>query len=518
MPRAVRLVLEALVLALAAWQLFDVGTAVANRIDANFDLEWMEGATLLTGLRFSQGLPFYTEPAPDYIPFIYPPLYAWILGVLSSIFPLGYTLGRGVSVACAVAAMVVLALGARREGARWPMALGAAALFVGCYEEGGTFYDLVRIDSLALALTGSALVLARGESRAAAVGGGLLLALAFAAKHNMALFGLPILWWRWRTFGRRDAIVFVAASAGPALVFTLALQAYTGGLFLTYLLEVPAFHGMVIERALPNLQRGRWEGAPVELVRALPYTTTVAVLSAWLWARTRGGAYWGAVLVTGLVMASLMRGHQGGYLNVLIPMLWLLSFAPIVVEQGVGAHPRVAGSRFAPWLPVVATALLAAQLWEGRGNLVRFLPTAADRRAAAALVEELRTLPGPVLMPHGPWYPVLAGHAPSFALIALWDVDKKGGPLLRESRVVDRAIREGHWATIVTPDEKLGHGLKDHYTRARKLKAPQFPTRTGWGVRFRWVWQPGAPAVTGAAPEAGEAADPGGEPGAGEAP
>ncbi|MDP2311037.1 MAG: hypothetical protein Q8P18_33765 [Pseudomonadota bacterium] len=495
-PRtALRLALELLVVLLAGWQVFDVAAAMSSRIGANFDLEWMEGATLITGLRASQGLPFYTSPGPDYIPFIYPPLYAWTLGALSHVFPLGYALGRGVSIVCTVLATGILALAARREGARWPIALGVAALFLGCYEEGGTFYDLVRIDSLALLFTAAALVFGRGESRAAAIGSGLLLATAFTAKHNMALLGLPIALWRWRTRGLKDALVFVAASAGPALAFTVAMQAYTHGLFLTYLLEVPARHGMVVDRALPNLTAGgRVEGAQAELWRALPYVTTVAVATVWAWARTRGGSYWAGVMGVGLVMVSLMRGHVGGYLNVLIPMMWLLPLTAVLAER---ALTRDVGWR--SWLPHVFTVLVAAQLWEGRGQLQRYVPTQLDAKNARALVDELREMPGPILMPHGPWYPVLAGKDPSFALISLWDIDKDGGVLEREARVVDRAMAKGRWATVITPDDKLGHGLSEHYARAGAVKAKPFSTRTGWAVRFRTVWHPKAEAARGSA-------------------
>ena len=56
--------------------------------------------------------------------------------------------------------------------------------------------------------------------------------------------------------------------------------------------------------------------------------------------------------------------------------------------------------------------------------------------------------------------------------------------------MVDRAIAERRWNTLVTPDDKLGHGLLQHYERVGAPKARPFGTRTGWGVRFRLVWRP----------------------------
>ncbi len=497
MTLALRRFFDVVVLVLIAWQVYDLALAMSVRYTANFDLEWMEGATLITGLRAAEGRAFYTLPQADYIPFIYPPLYAWVLGALSHVAPLGYPLGRGVSIVCTIIATVALAWTARREGATWPVALGAAALFLGCYEEGGSFYDLVRIDALAMALTALALLFGRVASTRGAVAAGVLLAIAFSAKHNMALFGLPIALWRWRTRGLKDALLFVAASAGPALAFVIVMQVQTNGLFLTYLLGVPAEHGAVWTRGLPNLSKGRVEGAQAELVRALPVLVTAAALGLPLWIRTRAGAYWGAVALTAVVMVSIMRAHQGGYLNVLIPAFWVLPLLGVVLAVELQGRK----GRLGAWSPVVVSAVLAAQLWEGRGDLRRYLPNDRERAAAGALVDELRSLPGPVLMPHGPWYPVLAGHAPSIALIALWDVDHTGGPLEREARVVDRAMRSHHWATIVSADDKLGHGLKEHYERSGTLKAPSFSTHTGWPVRFGSIWAPKASAAPEGSPD-----------------
>ena len=371
MSRAVRIVLEVLVLALAVWQVVDVGAAMWTRLDANFDLEWMEGATLITGQRAAAGLPFYTVPTADYIPFIYPPVYAWLLGVLSTVFPLGYTLGRSISIVGCVGTALALIAAARQEGARWPIAFGIGALFVGCYEESGTFYDLVRIDMLAMVSTAWALVLGRRAGNRAAVLSGVLLALGFATKHNMAAFGLPILLWRLREYGRADALRFAAASVVPALAFVVAMEVVTGGLFLRFLLEVPAQHGMVWTRALPNVKAGKIDGAQAELVRALPVVVGVGLLTAWWWVRGAPGRYWAAHLGLGLVLVSAMRGHQGGYLNVLIPMFWLM---PIMLPLAEAA--LAGGSGWRCHLPLAFTDRKSTRLNSSHSSVSR-MPSSA---------------------------------------------------------------------------------------------------------------------------------------------
>ncbi|MFZ5482040.1 MAG: glycosyltransferase family 39 protein [Myxococcota bacterium] len=487
MSRRLLLALELVLLVLAGWQAWEVVAAMAARWRAPFDLEWMEGATLITGLRASRGLPFYTPPGPDYIPFIYPPLYAWTLGGLATFFPVDYPLGRGVSIVCTGLAAAAAYAAARQEKARPALAIACAALFLTAWDDGGTFYDLVRIDMLSLALCAWAVVLARGDRPWRAVAGGLLLAVAFAAKHHAALLGVPIAIALWARHGWRRAALFAASSAGPALAFTVAMQIATDGLFVTYLLGVPSAHGIVAERALPTLKNGRLVGAQAELWRALPWSTTAGLLFLLAWPRR---LYWGGLAITLLLTVSLMRGHHGGYLNVLIPALWLQALFPAFVRSALADATvgwRVLLRRVAPHLAVV---LAGVELVAADTDYAKFRPRPGDAAAHARFVDELRALPEPLLVPHAPWAAVQAGKAPSLALIALWDVNHEGGPLVGSVRRIEDAVRDRHWAAVVTTSEAFGYGLTKHYERVASLVNANIPTRTGWNVRLKSVWKP----------------------------
>ena len=59
-----------------------------SRMFYPFDLEWMEGGMLVHGLRIMEGKQLYVEPSSEFIPFIYPPLYSWLLGIGGWIFGL----------------------------------------------------------------------------------------------------------------------------------------------------------------------------------------------------------------------------------------------------------------------------------------------------------------------------------------------------------------------------------------------------------------------------------------------
>ena len=202
--------------------------------------------------------------------------------------------------------------------------------------------------------------------------------------------------------------------------------------------------------------------------------------------RRRAEGAWrrGAVLLA-ILLCMVMRGHQGGFLNVLVPGHWALALA-----AALGA---VALRRALPHPVTIAlTALvLAGQAWLGHWALAPTQPTAADLAAGQALIARIQAIDGPVLMPHSPWYPVLAGKQGSFPLIALWDVDHPGR-LRSDVARVDQAIAEHRWAAIILADDKLGHGLLQSYELSDTIRytgGALYP-KTGWHVRPRLVYTP----------------------------
>lgn len=488
-----------------------VAGSIAERVGYPGDLEWMEGATLVTAERIREGLPIYGTPSPDYIPFIYPPLYAALIAGLSFVFPLGYPLGRSLSIVCIVAAAAALVYGARRERASWPLALSAVGLLAVTWEDSGTFFDLVRTDSLSLALIGWSLMLGNGPTARHTIASGILLALAFTAKQHAALLGIPMGLWIWRTYGRQRAVQFAAASAGPALAWSAVMIVATNGAYWTWIARIATEHGIVDKRFFPGSQIECWE--------ALPLTTTaILLLPFWIWRRS----YWGANTLVVLLIVSLMRGHTGGYLNVLMPMMWLQALLPFVAINAAGEwwEAKVQpGEPAAVWRSILPSVLrigfgflIAAQLftaqfsvgtlWEqlsrekgvssafkaSSTGYGRFVPTGKEHENMRALVAEIAALPGPVLIPHAPWYARMAGKETSFALITLWDIDHEGGVFDGQVETIDGAIADGYFKSAVVPDEKLGHGLKEYFRKSGSIHTRGVGPKTGWPVKLRQVW------------------------------
>jgi hypothetical protein len=512
-----------------------VAVAVARtwwaRFGYPYDLEWMEGGMLAHAWRLQHGLPLYPEAGPDWLPYIYPPGYAAVLAVLGW-GHLDYGVGRAVSIAGVVfAAGCLVWLVGRRGG--WPLGMVCAGIFLGCYHASGAFYDLVRPDGLAIALLALAVTLAAERWRRAPELAGIALFLAFTVKHHSAAFGFALAASFWARDGWRAALRFGVASAVPGALFTLALELATGGRFLKWLLLVPAVHPLAGERALPGsaLEIGKYLALPVGLAalglaaRAgriglalgavlglvlgaftwrLPPPIGIDQAPAWVGAGCAalvglaGGAAlvgairakpdWQTIYGAGLgavawSVAGLMRAHNGGFLNVYVPLHWM-----IAAGFGFGA---VSLSR---WWPggVVAAALAAAgviQLGAMHSGLEldRLVPTRADRDAgdgiAAALVERCH---GEILSPFAAWLPTRAGQPPSWHLIALWDVQHPGSPFPGASAAIAAAAREHRWACVVDGgNPRLAFGIAEAYQTSLRFTVPArvFMPKTGWRVR-----------------------------------
>lgn len=513
-------------LAVASVLLVRLLLTFAARNPYPYDLEWMEGGMLAHAWRLQRGLPLYTEPGPAWIPYVYPPGYPAVLAALGYLTPLGPSLGRTVSLAGSGLAAVCCAALVLRSGGSRALAFGAAVAFLGTYEATGAFYDLVRPDGLFVGLLAAAVaaVVLPGRPLLA----GLLLAAAFAMKHNAAFFGPALLATVALRDGRAAALRYLIASAGTSLAWVVPLEWWTDGRFLDYLVRVPASHPVDGPRMLP--------GTPAELVSALPIAAFLAMaallsssprsvaLPALLAGLLAGASWWGvgfdeaagmaavaaavvaamgrlgdrpaadrwpAVLGGGLAATTLlvvtwMRGHHGGFLNVLMPAFW---------GGAVGLGLLAARlDRRAPGLGAVV--VLAQLLWQlNRSSLDRLVPTAEDEAAGRRIVNRLRGCPGPVWSPFAGWMPVQAGKEPGPHLIALWDVAHKDGPLYDGLDAVRAAVAGQHWVCILDAGSKnLAYGIPEHYRAERLDTAPGvLIPATGWRIQPKLMWVPAPP-------------------------
>jgi hypothetical protein len=179
-----------------------------------------------------------------------------------------------------------------------------------------------------------------------------------------------------------------------------------------------------------------------------------------------------------------------------MPGFWLVALMTGVGLGVVSRWPRHPLPRSG--LLLLAAIAVAVQCWLGAWDRERYITTEADLAKGQEVLDTIASFDGPVLMPHSPWYPVMLGKPPSFALIALWDITHRGSPLKREAKAIDRAIREQRFDAIILAKHKFEHGVGSAYEHTSTIKhaGRTFYPKTGWRVRPRYVYEPKAEPTT----------------------
>jgi hypothetical protein len=420
----------------------------AGRLTFPLDLEWMEGGMLVHAQRLARGQQLYVPPSLEFIPFLYTPLYPALLAALSKVLPLGYTLGRAVSLIAFAGTLALIVVTALREAPdrlsrvlAALVAVAAAGAVAAGFELTGAFYDLARADSLLLLCESSALVLAfSGRSLSSAAAAGVAMALAFLTKQTGPVVGIGIgvglLWASWRR-----ALVYGAVAGALMGLGLLYLVKSSHGWFWTYVFKLHQSHPFRPDTlgATPLLL---WNhGWPVLVVLCL------ATIGLALGGRLRRGdaVLWGGAL-GGLASGVLGFATMWAWPNAFIPAVVFPIFAAAVLTARLVVH--AAQTRRAGAVAFAAACALAFVIQSakvGRPLFAARMPQPADRAAAAQFLARLRTLSGDGFIPFHPFYGALAGHHTFVHRMGVMDV---GGSLGRPAGL-DAAIRDQRFPWII---------------------------------------------------------------------
>ena len=462
--------------------------AMILRIGFPLELEWMEGGVLHQAHRFAHGRALYPEPGPDFVPFLYTPGFAVLLGGLGKVFGISYALGRLISILSCVAIgwgiWRAVALAGKPEAHR----VAAVGLFAAGYVFTFRWLDLARPDTLAMALCLWALVLLRdseGSHRKAALAG-LLMALSFWTKQTSATFVLA----------SGVGALLVAPRQLPAYALTIAVidgggvllgNAMTDGRLWHYIYELHQTHAFNEER----FEKKTWgmflHAGPFVLAAAL---VGLGVLvrrlkrSKTRYAAAKEPLYWGLMAGTGLLVSALGYSTQWAEPNAFIPGVMMGAVAVGVLLPTSG-WPAVVGAVLVTAQLVFSLAVepmyqpiqshgwgalsksYAWQRWE------RTVPSDAQRDAAAALRAEIEAAPGPVFALQRPWWSVLGGGDGHVGSMGITDVLEDDRAAIQRALVEElQAQRYARVWTEGDPPRWMLRGLRG-YSLLRRLHGAQ---------------------------------------------
>jgi hypothetical protein len=441
--------LVALIPALAqlGWHL----RAFAGRVGFPLDLEWMEGGMLVHAQRIAAGQGIYVKPSLEFVPYLYTPLFPGLLALLSFVFPLGYWLGRVVSLLAFFSALALLAalvvgeachLPWRRRGPAALIGLVGAAAVMEAFVFTGCFFDLVRADSLVLALEALALWLVlRGDTWKSAALAGLVIALAFFSKQTASIIGvglglglLVVNWRRGLIFGGVAAAVL---AGGIGL-----LVRSSGGWFWTYIFKMHQSHASRwaagFKVALPDILKHAW---PV-----FAALTVAAAALAFARKLRRSDIILAVIAVAGVADAVVGFATQWAFSNAYIPGI----FFPVLAAAVLSGRLLLHAWQSRRWLAAVPTCVVLLGLaWQNQHvahpSLAALVPQASDRGAVKPFLDRLRSVPGDLFIPFHTYYGTLVGKRTFVHRMGVRDVEAALG----RPTGLDQALQEQAFSAIV---------------------------------------------------------------------
>lgn len=478
------------VLACAAAAVALFAWAVAQRLPYPFELEWMEGAMVDHASRIADGLPLYTAPGPEHVPFLYAPLLFWLGGLAMKVGVPGLLALRLIALGGTVGSALLIGHWVRRETGRSVAGLSAVGLFIAGYGWLAWWYDLARNDTLFVFFClACGYQLRHGTQRqwlwAALLATGALLAKQSAVMWLPAV-GVGALLVDWRTALRFG--VATAVASGIALGW---LHLASDGWSTFYLFEMPRHHGLDGSRKL-----GFWTQDVVPMLPLL-VLGLAGFVAQWR-AGQRANALYLAAFGSGALLTSwFSRLHVGGFDNVMMYGFAGACVLGPIAAANTGRVLRLAG----PVLLLVQFAWLGQIAW-ARGTAT-LLPSPAHRHAHEQLAAFTAAQPGPVWIPGHGGISYRAGKGTGahgqaifdvlqalpklpdgmFDLSALTDRSKLAGLPKRIQEAIasllDRtnaALRERHFAAIVIDEVGAGAFLA---VFAQGLAADTYERRPG---------------------------------------
>ena len=458
------------------------------RIGFPLELEWMEGGVLHQAHRFADGQALYPPPSRDFVPFLYTPGYAVLLGSLGKVFGVSFALGRLISIVSCVAIGWAIWRAVELAGKPASHRIAAVALFASGYVFTFRWLDLARPDTLAMALCVWALVVlrdARGSHRKAILAG-VLMALSFWTKQTAAIF----------VIASGVGALLVAPRQLPAYALSIALidgggvllgDAVTEGRLWHYIYELHQSHAFNDER----FEKKTWgmflHAAPfVVLTLAVSLGAGLVRLkaSARRWSDAAEPAYWGIMASTGLLVSALGYSTQWAEPNAFIPGVLMGAILVGVLLPSSGRMAQATGVLVIAQLcfslavepmyqPIQSKGWAGLETSYAWQSWARTVPSDDRRARAEALRAELKAGVGPVLALQRPWWTVLAGGDGHVGSMGITDVLPDDRAAIQQAIVAE--LRAGQFAQVWTegdPPRWMMRGLHG-YSLGRRLHGAQ---------------------------------------------
>jgi hypothetical protein len=456
-----------------------------------YELEELEGYVYLTALRAFHGQPIYPRPSLEFIPYMYPPLYYYVTAWLGRV--MGMTIGtmRMASILSTLGCFAMIYTLVWSEVKRNWAALAAAGVYAGCYTVCQEWFDLGRLDSFFVLLV---LVAMYATRRLHPVIAAVVWVLAFQTKQSILPAAFVMLCCHWKDLKKTAAgVVTLAVLAGGSVLW---MNHATQGWYSFVVFAVPGANADIKLRTLAVF----WS---LDVLRPLALAVMVIVAAAVLtrpaWEDLATRFYVASMIL--VVLFWWIRAHSGSTANALMPIYalvavlfgisaarlvgWLEALPAGAGQAGVGGLSAKQGAV----MLVLGAALV--QVAAGVYNPGDYVPARELQASTAAVVNDVRSLPGNVLVLQHPYYAMLAGKPYGADLVSIRDAMRPAhSPIRGELKSqIDQVLAGHQYGSIVFEDPEATTEMdkisgettwRSYYPIQEPLPGVRFGNRPDW--------------------------------------
>ena len=475
------------------WLVYTVGGAYVLlflfaailRLVYPYEVEWNEGAVLDHAIRVISSKPIYAAPSLDFTSFVYTPFYYYVVALVMKIGGVGLWAGRLISILSTLFTAAI-AEGLYSETSSSLLAFTSVALYIAFYHITGFFYDIVRMDALAVFLVAvslyAALYVRRGYLIAA-----VFAALAYFTKQQM-LFIVPALAIGLAFRSKKQALWFSIVSVVVIILGTFTFNAATNGWYKFYTLTIPS---------MKAAQGFSWltaiEFLPKWIFSALGLFTLIILIAITSHGKKNLKEHWPilwAAYAMALLSTAISIGNFGGYQNVFMPLTLMIAIMfPLCIHTISNALPE--------WSGLTRGIILLAFLslaYNPLGEKMLFA-SAHQRQGGDEFIAKLKSIPGDVWIPFHGYISTLAGKPTHVHFMAMNDaLVPHDSASLRFQNEIDSSLAAHCFSVIILDEESVYHWDSiAHYARSKAIfNTPNiFLSRIGEaGTRPNYIYLP----------------------------
>lgn len=359
-----------------------------SRMFYPFDLEWIEGLTVELVKRLTEGKPIYCSPTVEYIPMVYTPLYHYLGAFVSKIFGVGFAPLRAVSFVSFLLTLFVIykiVFDITKDRFWSLIGIGLYSFSFACC---GFWFDLARIDTFANFMLVVSFYFLLQEKNFATFLSALFAFFAFYSKQGNLIVTIFLLFPLF-VENKKRGLIFLTYYLSFVIASTLVENYFTDGWYMFWNFFAPMSH--------------RWEWSRLvtfwttDMVQSYPIF--FVLFGFWL-AGSRNiknlpKAKYFLFFFAGTILNSyFFRLHQGGFLNVLIPLATSISvLLPIFLNQFGQSFNISNGYKNATYVLALVQFIVLVY------NPLLQIPNEIDETIGWGFINKIKNLEGEVFIP-----------------------------------------------------------------------------------------------------------------------